>query len=430
LKPILMFAHRPCISFALVAGALLICRDHIAQAVIVAGDYATTSDASVNTTPPGDDPGFYNVGSYGHASAIYLGNNWVLTASHIQGSTTTFTFPDPNNARRLVTATYEGTANSGVVLKNTVGPQAGTASDVYVYRIDPATSTFGAPNLPRLTIAPSSPATGAKVIGIGRGIGRAASQSYWDNSSPTWQTTTHALARHTGYITAGPQVMRWGENLVTAVNQTFNVGSSSNPRYSRAFTTQFDQNEPTQGTALPNEFQGTYGDSGGAVFEKVGSAWLLAGMIESVMPLAGQPYPNGHRQFTAAFGESTIAVDLSCYRSQIVALDPVPGDANGDGIVNGHDTKVVESHWLTAGPAGDVNGDGLVNGLDINFVASHWPAMSKAGAGIESGAAAGTPAITAMPVIAVSVLCALGTLCLCSVWWIWRIRSIRNGTDA
>ncbi len=50
----------------------------------------------------------------------------------------------------------------------------------------------------------------------------------------------------------------------------------------------------------------------------------------------------------------------------------LPGDANGDGVVNGLDIALVASNWLTPGPQGDVNFDGVVNGLDISLIASHW----------------------------------------------------------
>jgi Dockerin type I domain len=408
-----MSGHRSCVVFALAASALLSCLGRDARAVIVAGAYATTSDATVNITPPADDPGFYNVGEYGDASAIYLGNGWVLTASHIQGSTTTLTFPDPTIPGKLDTGTYAPVSNSGVILKNTVGLQVGTSSDLFMFKIDTTSSSVGAPNLPNLILSSSTPAPGATVVGIGRGVDRSATQTFWDNSSPTWQTTTQALASHTGYITAGPQVMRWGDNQVADVNQTVGLGGTgSSTKYVQAFTTQFDQNLPSAGgTALTSEFQVTNGDSGGAVFEKVGSQWMLAGMIEGVVPVGGQPYPNSNQQFTAAFGETSIIADMSAYISQILALDPVPGDANGDGVVNGLDINLIASHWLTAGPAGDVNGDGVVNGLDINFVASHWTGLSSGGGG--SGGAA-------VPEPASGVLCALGVLCLWGARRFWR----------
>lgn len=58
------------------------------------------------------------------------------------------------------------------------------------------------------------------------------------------------------------------------------------------------------------------------------------------------------------------------------ALDHValPGDANGDLLVNAADISIVASHWLQSGTsvAGDVNGDGIVNAADMSMIASNW----------------------------------------------------------
>lgn len=43
----------------------------------------SSGDGSGNTTAPVDDPGFGNVGARGNATAVYLGNQWVLTANHV-----------------------------------------------------------------------------------------------------------------------------------------------------------------------------------------------------------------------------------------------------------------------------------------------------------------------------------------------------------
>jgi hypothetical protein len=360
-----------------------------AGAVIVAGDYATTSDANVNTTPPADDPGFYSVGTVGDASAIYLGQDlsgdcWVLSADHITfGPTTSFTFFD-TSLSQYVTGTYQNVPNSGVVLTNPSGIGAGQNSDLVMYKIDPTSSSYGAPNLPQLILPPSQPTSGT-VIGIGRGIDRQSTQTYWDNSQPVWQTVSNSQqASHTGYIINGSQTMRWGNNLIDQSNVTYNVGGTSHPVYLQAFTTKFDQFEPSGGgTALSSEFQATLGDSGGGVFQKLGNTWVLNGMIDGIALLLGQPYPspsNPSAPLTAVFGDSTIIADLSVYKSQILALNPLTGDANGDGLVNGLDISLIASSWLTAGPSGDVNHDGIVNGLDIALVSSHWtgtPASSS-----------------------------------------------------
>jgi hypothetical protein len=62
-----------------------------------------------------------------------------------------------------------------------------------------------------------------------------------------------------------------------------------------------------------------------------------------------------------------------------LSLTKVPGDANGDGIVNGQDLALVSSSWLQSTPGADVNGDGIVNGQDLALMSSNWLATPTAG---------------------------------------------------
>ena len=295
---------------------LVVALSQTASAVIVAGNYANQSDATVNTTPPADDPGFYNVGSVGTASAIYLGtdgqgNGWVMSADHVTLGNTSFTFPDPSNPNQLDTGTYSIVPNSGILLNNTSGPGAGHHSDMILYKIDPSSSPYGLPNLPRLNIASSSPSVSDTVVGVGRGVDRSSSIVYWNAA---WGTTSQANAAFSGYTLGSNHVMRWGDNTVSTTGVNVNVGTMASPVYVNSFWTTFDR----YGTA--NEFQATTGDSGGAVFEKIGGQWYLSGMIDAVTEAnSNQPATD------AVFGTSTIIADLSVYGSQIRAVVPEPG---------------------------------------------------------------------------------------------------------
>ena len=53
---------------------------------------------------------------------------------------------------------------------------------------------------------------------------------------------------------------------------------------------------------------------------------------------------------------------------------PIPGDVNGDMVVNGLDISLVSAYWLRTGQglAGDANHDGVVNGLDIAPISANW----------------------------------------------------------
>ncbi len=50
----------------------------------------------------------------------------------------------------------------------------------------------------------------------------------------------------------------------------------------------------------------------------------------------------------------------------------VPGDINGDGIVNGIDLAYILADWGTANPRSDLNSDGIVNGVDLGTLLSEW----------------------------------------------------------
>ena len=53
------------------------------------------------------------------------------------------------------------------------------------------------------------------------------------------------------------------------------------------------------------------------------------------------------------------------------APPPVPGDIDGDGVVDSTDLGVVLSNWGGSG-AGDLNGDGIVNSADLGILLSAW----------------------------------------------------------
>jgi Dockerin type I domain len=63
----------------------------------------------------------------------------------------------------------------------------------------------------------------------------------------------------------------------------------------------------------------------------------------------------------------------------LVNVFPVPGDVNGDGVVNCADLDIVKASFgkkigqLGFDPRADVNGDGVVNVLDLSAVARQIP---------------------------------------------------------
>jgi len=57
-------------------------------------------------------------------------------------------------------------------------------------------------------------------------------------------------------------------------------------------------------------------------------------------------------------------------------LITIPGDVNGDGVVNILDVGIIAAHWLQTVPPGppnaDINGDGIINLLDVSVCAANW----------------------------------------------------------
>jgi hypothetical protein len=74
-------------------------------------------------------------------------------------------------------------------------------------------------------------------------------------------------------------------------------------------------------------------------------------------------------------GEGTLVLDVDGDYSTIVTPE-VPGDANGDGVVDASDATILAGHWqqsVTNGAAsGDFNDDGIVDASDATILAGNW----------------------------------------------------------
>ena len=264
-----------------------------------------TAAGTENTGAPPDDPGFAHVGTNNTTfSAVYLGNNWMISARHAGGGTTNFggvLYPRVGSAVNLV--------NSG----------GGDPPDLHLWRVDPP------PNLPLLPIRASSPGIGAATVMIGNGFDRGMPTS-WDPS---------CAAPLSGYEVPNPGThsLRWGTNLVAGL-QVWTSDFMGNIYTTDSFHSVFEQSGTDEAVAA-------FGDSGGGVFIKNTSTgyWDLAGIMHSVgiaccpdtEPLECQP---DNERF---YGNSTFTADLSVYREQILDItrDCRNGlDDDGDGQID------------------------------------------------------------------------------------------------
>jgi len=267
-----------------------------AQAVVI-----NSATGTGNTNAPGDDPGWLNIGFLGVGTGIYLGEGWVLTASHVGAGTIS-----------LAGNSYAPLAGSTVQLTNST-PGKTTFTDLIMFRL--ATTPAG---LGSLTLASSPPTLGAPVTMIGAGRDRGAF-TQWDvvtSTTPWTWTEVPSGGDAAGYKTLVSRALRWGTNTVESQDVWINVPGSSNiPVDVKTLTTTFTDR------ALPdNEAQAVFGDSGGAVFAKNGSAWELGGVMIAVGGYSGQPTAGEN----PIYGDVTYSADISTYASQIMSVVPEP----------------------------------------------------------------------------------------------------------
>lgn len=262
------------------------------------GVVIASGDGSGNTSAPADDPGFANVGVRGTATAVYLGNRYVITANHVGVGSVNFGG-----------TTYAAESGTSVRLDNPTGMGLSTKTDLVIFRL------ASDPGLPSLDVTTSAPSVGSDFVMIGRGRTREVDETMWDvdtNTTPnTWtETNIPPNAEATGYDTTSTRTVRWGENEM-AGSQTIDLGSQGDLL---SLYTQFDE------SGMTHEAQSVAGDSGGAVFWKDGSEWKLAGIMNAV----GGPTYSGASNQWAYYTAVTFVADLSQYSDQFISLIPEP----------------------------------------------------------------------------------------------------------
>jgi hypothetical protein len=250
-----------------------------ASAVLIA-----SGDGTGNITAPGDDPGFGHVGLLEFGNAVYLGNRWVITASHIGSGPVNFggTLYDPvlNSAMRLRT------------------PDDTADTDLLMFRLEDD------PGLAPLDLSMALPQAGATVLMIGHGANRQPGLTYWDSD---WnEVAMNDAHENSGYKTASGRPKRWGENIIDgyAIVETQSDGDVE------SLVVTFDEN------GLPDEAHAVSGDSGGAVFYDNGGDWELLGII-----FGSERIPGGGG---VAFGHRTFAAVIPSYKPQITAIMAIP----------------------------------------------------------------------------------------------------------
>lgn len=379
--------------------ALLTGGARVATALSVTTYDGPGTPSVVNDTapPPADDPGWAN--SPSNVSAVYLGDQWVVTANHTKSDTElddNFFIDLPGGSYRVVPGSQVVLSNpsffdaNGNGFANGFGNNSETLSplsDVKLFRIDTEATTGLTPeqmdaSVRSIGIAASTPTVGTEVTAISRGARRSINGSnpvnglrYFDSS---FEATSNPSAPYAGFFGSTERLKLWGTNRVAAasgVSGMVDDGLRGIVRVqglndSIGLVTRFDAavdnfGNPIAGsTATDDEFQGGAGDSGGGVFFREGDDWVLGGVFHAIYLLSGQP-DNGH----PLFGQYTAFTDLSQphYADQIATLREselysVMGDIDLDGQVTGSvvnglptgDLKALVDGWMYQQASGDV----------------------------------------------------------------------------
>ena len=317
-----------------------------AYAIVINGD-----DGSVNIEAPADDFGFSNVGILNAGSGVYLGNRWVITASHVGPGTIT-----------LNGVEYDNVVDETVRLTNeNVGSGLTPSTDLLLMRLEED------PGLPALRLGCGSVSVNSDVFLVGGGRDRSSERSFWfrediaGEKNDIWTLVgDEDDANEIGYFTTASRTVRWGTSRVTANNFEADSGSGDVSSF------QTDFFEP--GPIIEESAQAVRGDSGGGIFQNNGGIWELVGVIHAVGLKENQPL----RTDTAIFGGSSFHAELFDYADQIRSIadfEPAVGDFDGDGEITSEEIdRLFDAINRTRSPSChfDLTGNGTVTHADFD----------------------------------------------------------------
>lgn len=333
-----------------------VCFPHAAMGVII----STTTGAD-GTVPYDGFPYWDNVGIRGIGSGVYLGNRWVLTASHVGAGPIT-----------LRGTSYSDAPGSVIRLFNSDS----TPTDLLLYRIDTD------PGIQALPLVSGPTVPGDTLVMIGAGYDRQAPLYHWDSS---WHVTTGKGSYSGYYWNTASRTMRWGVSYLERTGQVLTGAYGT----TNAFDSRFDSSGDSMAMAAA-------GDSGGAVFRYTETGVSLAGIMLAISTFGNQPAG------TAVFDNKTSMADLYAYRSQLMPLD---GDANLNGIVDQDDYKIWYDNYGTGSSwrQGDWNSDGRVDQADYEIWYDNYGAHSPF---VGAGGPGDSSIIVPEPLTALLLICA------------------------
>jgi len=397
---------------------------HTARGLILA-----PSDIDTTVRPP-DDPGWDYVGRRGNASAVYLGNRWVITAFHVGAGTV-----------NLGSTNYRKEVGNGVQLQNPPGFGLTDFTDLRMFRLEEE------PPLPPLPISLVAPPISGKVTLVGYGRTRSGPLTSFsvDNTGAWVETADASIADYAGFKIGGSG-KRWGTNHVESAGRV-----TTNKVDVLSLRSTFDRSALSE-----TEARAAGGDSGSGVFYKRGGTWYLTGIVQSVSTTSGQPAN------VAAYGDKTNFADLSLYRNQIIdimqradATTPPPWqnplnvlNVNADSIVSPLDVLSIVNELnrpaisdprtgrlpsVRAGtrppPYLDVDGNGIVTPLDALRIVNELNRVNHVVAPKRSERPTGLTS-TSVPEPATDLLWAMAILALLGTRGFDRVTVHRAGRRA
>ncbi len=215
----------------------------------------------------------------------------------------------------------------------------------------------------------SDAADGQWGIGVPINCGRGDPTSDYDGSGSCWLTDNSSGDGCNSDVDDG---------TVTLTSSAIEIGDIDDPvlSYARWFSNDYGAAPYTDSFIVRISTDGsswstleTVGPSSG----DVSGGWNVATFdLEDHIGNAGVFY----LQFSTSDGASSGSVVEAGVDAVMVSatdcVDTVPGDVNGDGVVNVEDLLAVIAAWGSDDAAADINGDGIVNVEDILIVIANW----------------------------------------------------------
>ena len=273
------------------------------QALVLydANSNSNTYNTSVPASPTINDPTaalWNNVvqirnsdGSTPNASGVYLGNGFILTANHVNGTRYYI-----QGTEYSVDTSYNGTGSKQVT--NTQGQ----GLDLKVIKIQ------SPPALDGIQMMNSSQsAVGSYSLFIGWGVGKGTPQTT-DPSNQGW-TWGNSLTVN----------KRWGRNFT--LDSSYNFTNDPNTY----LATEFDRNAFSFPYTAYNEdvFSLSLGDSGGGLFEYLNNQWMLAGIGDAVST-NGSSYYDRNTGLIGDQPDASFFISMPAHSQDVLNAIPEP----------------------------------------------------------------------------------------------------------